>query len=110
MPRLRGLPFGRLLGIFFTIVGSIGVAVLLIVDWKARRYVSRTIVMSPALLSIGLAMLSFPGANISTQEVDQGQLAVWWSTTPRSHLGLWVVAAILGVVVSLFGSHYLVGL
>ncbi len=94
---------GRLIGIIILILGVIA-NICLYTIFATSEYIPRVVVSGPALIIVGLAMIIFPGGNVTNQELKNKTktMGIMWKNAPLLHKLMWIFALILGAVASLF--------
>ena len=94
---------GKFIGI---IIFVIGVIVSLIFFFIASGWdsVPEILLMGPALIVLGGAMIIFPGGTFSKEDLNNhpGGAKEMWRRAPGMHKMMWVVATIAGTVASVY--------
>ncbi|RZL62473.1 MAG: hypothetical protein EOO93_08645 [Pedobacter sp.] len=96
------MQLGRLFGFLFLVIGGF-IAAMMHVSLRDDGQTIEFLIAGPALALIGIAMLIFPGGNITAEEskTKQKEPSVVFKEAPASHKIAWVVAGIAGVVLAL---------
>lgn len=98
---------GRAVGIGLLIIGIIGVTCSFTIV-EAFGAIPRILASGSAFLCIGLAMVIFPGGNITTSELQlkSKPQKVMWTWAPTLHKVMWIVAGIIGISLTFWHMHY----
>ncbi len=103
---------GRLSGIILVVLGVIA-TVALVITVEFYGYAFEICIGGPAMLLIGIAMIAFPGADISVKEFNAlGGRLQFWKEAPISHRIAWVVAGVIGITIGMayfFSDVFLTG-
>lgn len=96
------MKLGRLFGIVAIICGGIftymGYGMM-----QTTGSVFKFLVAAPVFVLIGVAMLFFPGGDITTAESRNKTKdpKVWMSEAPKSHKIVWLIAGVIGFIISM---------
>lgn len=96
------MKLGRLFGILAIICGGIftymGYGMM-----QTTGSVFKFLVAAPVFVLIGVAMLFFPGGDITTAESRNKTKdpKVWMSEAPKSHKVAWLIAGVIGFIISM---------
>lgn len=94
---------GKTIGIVLTILGLI-LSIILIIVLPDANSLAKILIAGPALVTIGIAMIIFPGGNITTAELNAQTKpsSVIWSDAPLLHKIVWIVAGALGIAIAFY--------
>lgn len=96
------MQLGRLFGILAIFCGGIftylGYGMM-----ETTGSVFKFVLAAPVFVLIGIAMLVFPGGDITTTESKNKTKdpKVWVSDAPKSHKIAWAIAGIIGFIISI---------
>ncbi|GAA5097303.1 hypothetical protein GCM10023210_32210 [Chryseobacterium ginsengisoli] len=96
------MQLGRLVGILAIFCGSIftylGYGMM-----ETTGSVFKFLVAAPVFVLIGIAMLFFPGGDITTAESKNKTKdpKVWVGEAPKSHKIAWAIAGVIGFIISM---------
>jgi hypothetical protein len=90
---------GRVLGIVLSVLGVIASGALAF-QLANHGAVFRIMMAGPPLVTMGLAMIALPGADIHHKDDAARGGHEWWTETPVAIRVVWVVAGAVGLVVS----------
>ena len=95
------MQLGRFIGIIFLLLGGFLTAFLdtMMRDGSFIKF----LIAGPPLALLGLAMLLFPGGNITLNDskTEQKEPSVLMDEAPKSHKIAWVVALAAGLVLAI---------
>ncbi|MBL4670245.1 MAG: hypothetical protein JKY30_13410 [Flavobacteriales bacterium] len=88
---------GKLIGIVLAILGLI-TFILIITVFNNTLSIPKIIICGPSFLIVGVAMIIFPGGNITVSEINNktklgGEI---WSGAPTLHKIVWILSLLLG--------------
>lgn len=94
---------GRFIGIALAIIGVVTVTFSLSIITTLGA-VPKIVVCGPAIGIVGLAMIIFPGGDITLKELSSKvkPRGFLWTDAPISHKLIWIVTFIMGVVISIY--------
>jgi len=102
------MQLGRFVGIIFLLLGGFLTAML---DQLLRQdgVIIKLLVAGPGLVFVGIAMLLFPGGNITIKEskTQQKEPGVFIEEAPKSHKIAWGVALAAGIILAMNWNIFL---
>lgn len=96
------MKLGRLFGILAIFCGSIftyiGYGMM-----ESTGSVFKFLIAAPVFVVIGIAMLFFPGGDITTAESKNKTKdpKIWMNEAPKSHKIAWLIAGVVGFIISM---------
>jgi uncharacterized YccA/Bax inhibitor family protein len=95
------MQLGRFVGIMFLFLGGFLTA-FFDTMYRDGSYI-KILIAGPGLLFVGIAMLFFPGGNITLDEskTQQKEAGVFIEEAPKSHKIAWGVALLAGVALAM---------
>jgi hypothetical protein len=94
---------GKFIGIIILVIG---IVVTLLFYFVASNWdsVPQILIMGPALIIVGVAMIIFPGGDFSKENLKNNPAGVkeMWKKAPFLHKTMWIVATIVGTIACIY--------
>ena len=95
------MQLGRLMGVFLAFMGMM-MAIMAHSMLNDAGFTLKFLTAGPALTCVGVAMIFFPGGNITLSESRNREKdpQIWLSEAPTKDKFVWIVAGVAGAIVS----------
>jgi len=90
---------GSIIGFILLVLGFI-LTTFLIFLLDSANSLPKILVAGPCFISVGIAMLTFPGGSLTLEDMKNREAKLLWSKAPLIHRIVWVISVLIGLIIS----------